>query len=74
MQAVNDIYRRGDALYFDSVSRRELCDKVARIEAEERELRDCIADLWRELHAEQGSWQRRDALRERMRALGVEVE
>ena len=37
-------------------------------------LRELVQDLWGELHAEEGSAQRRIALADRMRELSVEVE
>lgn len=39
--------RRSDALYFDdTANRRELCNMVARREAEIGDLRELVRDLW----------------------------
>lgn len=37
--------RRSDSLYYDNVSRRELCDKIAFLEADLREERKKVAEL-----------------------------
>lgn len=42
---VTDIARRSDALYHDNVKRRDLCDKVAYLEADLREARETIRRL-----------------------------
>ncbi len=47
--------------------------RVPLLEKENAKLRGLVADLWHELHAEEGSAQRRMALAGRMRELGVEV-
>jgi len=66
--AVDAIHaRRLKAL--DASTRRvdELCKENAK-------LHELVADLWHELHAEEGSAQRRMALADRMRELGIEVD
>lgn len=41
--------RRSDSLYYDNVSRRELCDKVAFLESDLREERKKVAELRRQV-------------------------
>lgn len=36
--------RRSDALYFDNISRRELCNLIANLEDERGQLRDLVGD------------------------------
>lgn len=76
--------RRSDALYYDNISRRELCDRIANLEsdlteskAENAKLRELVADMWNEGMCECGS--RGKCARceygypDRMRELGIEV-
>lgn len=76
--------RRSDALYYDNISRRELCDMIAHLEsdlaeskAENAKLRELVADMWNEGMCECGS--RGKCARceygypDRMRELGVDA-
>ena len=76
--------RRSDALYYDNISRRELCDMIAHLEsdlaeskAENAKLRELAADMWNEGMCECGS--RGKCARceygypDRMRELGVDA-
>lgn len=76
--------RRSDALYYDNISRREPCDRIANLEsdlteskAENAKLRELVADMWNEGMCECGS--RGKCARceygypDRMRELGIEV-
>ena len=47
---------------------------VNTLQAENAKLRGLASLMWRELHAEQGSAQRRMEISDRMRELGVEVD
>lgn len=54
--------RRSDALYYDNISRRELCDMIAHLEsdlaeskAENAKLRELVRDMWHEGMCECGS-------------------
>jgi hypothetical protein len=48
--------------------------EATRLKAENTKLRGIASLMWRELHAEQGSAQRRMDIADRMRELGVEAE
>ena len=76
--------RRSDALYYDNISRRELCDRIANLEsdledskAKNAKLRELVADMWNEGMCECGS--RGKCARceygypDRMRELGVDA-
>lgn len=41
--------RRSDSLYYDNVSRRELCDKVAFLESDLREERKKVSELHKQV-------------------------
>lgn len=42
---VTDITRRSDSLYYGSINRRDLCDKIAYLEADLVDARDAIRVL-----------------------------
>ena len=77
--------RRSDALYYDNISRRELCDMIAHLEsvlaeskAENAKLRELVRDMWHEGMCECGSRGKCASCEydypTRMRELGLEEE
>ena len=77
--------RRSDALYYDNISRRELCDMIAHLEsdlaeskAENAKLRELVRDMWHEGMCECGSRGKCASCEydypTRMRELGIEVD
>lgn len=78
-----DIARRSEALYYGAAHRRQLCDKVARLEDENAELRELVRIAG--TYCVNGLCGKDDgcplyigkpycALPDRMRELGVEVD
>ena len=76
--------RRSDALYYDNISRRELCDMIAHLEsdlaeskAENNKLRELVRDMWHEGMCECGSRGKCASCEydypTRMRELGIEL-
>lgn len=68
--------RRSDALYYDNISRRELCDRIANIESDLEDSKAKNAKL-RELvdYMTPIAWYAAsERERDRMRDLGVEVD
>lgn len=43
--------RRSDSLYYDNVSRRELCDRIAHLESDLEDAKDKNAEVWGSLKA-----------------------
>lgn len=60
---VTEQARRSDALHYDAISRRELCNIVARVEAENARLRVLAAKMAKALGVK-SIWCNRDCMRE----------
>ena len=52
---------------------REVTSYVTALQSENAKLRETASLMWHELHAEQGSAQRRMEIADRMRELGIEA-